>query len=789
MYGKYSINFYCLATVACILILATRPAQSVAQELSASQVRRSIERGKKHLLKSQLPNGSWQGINDARYIEGTTALATLALLNSGVSHKSKPIQKAIDRLIDVPSDRIATYVGSLRLMVLTAADPKSYAVEIQKDVDWLVKNQVTSGPHAGGWSYPLPTSTAIADSSNSQYALLALHEASAVGAKIPKEVWQLAQRYWTKCFSQRSGGFGYSVEGNRINAAMTCAGISSLIICQENLAEQRVAEKGGKIECCQPNDQSEMITRALKWLADRFSVKGNSAERTRAASLSAKYYYLYGLERVGRLSGRRFIGIYDWYREGAKELLDTQKSGDAWIGQGAFSEGNADITTSFALLFLSKGKRPIVMGKYKSGVGNDWDRHPKGIHYLTKELETQWKTKLNWQTVDGAKATVYDLAESPVLYISGRDQLDLTTAQKKALKEFVENGNFIFAEACQGNGCGENVAFDKKFRALMLELFPDSELSPLAANHPIWNSHFEIFPNKDWPVLGLQACCRTSVVYVPRSLTGHWQFNRDNVKKNASAAARAEIDYAAELGVNVVSYATGRQLRDKLDLPDIRSGAVSVLANRALVLPKLKHSGGADDAPNAWRNVLNKASEIGLTIDVDKVLVSPVPEQLFDYPFLFMHGRNRFFFKNVEVDALQMYLKGGNRGFIFADSICSSKVFNNSFEKEIVRLVPGAELKPIPADHPIWSDRYGGFNIDRVTITKPDRTKPDGFAKRTVSPQFKGIEIDGRLVVVYSPLDLSCALENAALSHCEGYTKQDAIRLALNVLLYRLQSD
>ena len=785
MLDRASNSFCRLVLIGFVTLLASLPLDAWSQELSAALVRRSIERGKKHLLDSQLQNGSWLDISNGNYVEGTTALATLALLNCGVSPKSKPIQKAIERLIAIPSGDLKTYVASLRLMVLTAADPKSFAVEIQRDVDWLVKNQVQGGRTAGGWSYPNPANSKAADSSNSQYALLALHEANSVGADIPKEVWQLAERYWAKCFDQRSGGFGYSVSGDRVNGSMTCAGISSLIICQENLADQGVPERGGEVVCCQPNQTSEMISRSMKWLADRFSVKGNPPQR----SLIAKYYYLYGLERVGRLSGRRFIGKFDWYREGAKELIDTQKSSDTWIGKSGFAENFADISTSFALLFLSKGRRPIVVGKYKFGVGDDWDRHPKGIHYLTRELETRWDTKLNWQTIDNTNATVYDLAETPVLYISGRDQLDLTTDQKKALKEYVENGNFIFAEACQGNGCGKNVAFDRKFRALMQELFPDSELTPLSANHPIWNSHFEIVPDKNWPILGLQACCRTSVVYVPRSLTGHWQFNHANIKNQASAKAASQIEYASQLGVNVVSYATGRQLRDKLDLPDITSGAVSVLSNRALVLPKLRHSGGADDAPNAWRNVLNKASEIGLTIDVDKILVSPVPDQLFNHPFLFMHGRNRFFFKNVEVDALRMYLKGGNRGFIFADSICSSQSFNTSFEKEIVRLVPDSELKPIPADHPIWSDRFGGFNIDRVTITKPDRTKPGGFAKRTVAPQFKGIEIDGRLVVVYSPLDLSCALENAALSHCEGYTKQDAIRLALNVLLYRLQSD
>jgi hypothetical protein len=333
------------------------------------------------------------------------------------------------------------------------------------------------------------------------------------------------------------------------------------------------------------------------------------------------------------------------------------------------------------------------------------------------------------------------------------------------------------------------VPFDRKFRNLMAEIFPDTQLEPLSASHPIWNAHFPIVPDAEWPVYGLQACCRTSVVYVPRSLSGHWQLNRPVVIEKIPAQAAADVKFATELGVNVVSYATGRQLRDKLDLPDIAADAVSVLSNRSLVLPKLLHRGGADDAPNAWRNVLRRANEIGLAVDLDRKMIEAVPEQLVDHPFVFLHGRSRLRLKQSQRDALSMFLEGGNRGFIFADAICSSEEFRKDFAFEIGKILPGQELQPIPPDHPIWTDRFGGFNIDTVTITRPDRSQPDGYQKRSVPPQFEGIEINGRLVVVFSPYDLSCALENSAVSQCEGYTRQDAVRLAMNVLLYRLQSD
>ena len=48
----------------------------------------------------------------------------------------------------------------------------------------------------------------------------------------------------------------------------------------------------------------------------------------------AIYYSLYGLERTGRLSGKRFLGDHDWYREGCDYLVRTQnKEEGSWPGK------------------------------------------------------------------------------------------------------------------------------------------------------------------------------------------------------------------------------------------------------------------------------------------------------------------------------------------------------------------------------------------------------------------------------------------------------------------------
>ncbi|MGK4277519.1 hypothetical protein, partial [Escherichia coli] len=72
------------------------------------------------------------------------------------------------------------------------------------------------------------------------------------------------------------------------------------------------------------------------------------------------------------------VELHDWYREGCQVLVENQdKLNHSWVGTGA-GEGQPEIGTSFALLFLSKGRRPVVIAKlqHHAGVGvgtPDWD--------------------------------------------------------------------------------------------------------------------------------------------------------------------------------------------------------------------------------------------------------------------------------------------------------------------------------------------------------------------------------------------------------------------------------
>ena len=741
-----------------------------AKGVSAQLVRQSVQQGVAY-LKDNRRNGAW---NDHRSEGDVSALVTLALLNAGEDPGDEKMLLSLKYLVDrMPKRSLTTYSASLRVMALAAADPdgKKYLREVEESVDWLLNNQVRDG----GWSYM--DRGGAGDSSNTQFAILALHAAVQIGIEVPERTWEKAEKYWFDCYI-RGGGFRYRI-GAAANPSMSCAGISSWVIIQENLADFGDLVDGDRAVGCGKPSQMEPVDRTIETLARNFGVKGGG------------YYYLYALERAGRLSGQRFFGVHDWYRSGIGHLVGRQnKLTGAWKGL-RFSEDDPNIATAMALLFLAKGKRPVALAKYEYGKKDQWDNHPKGVHYLARELESQWNTKLNWQTVRSKEASVDDLLESPVLFISGREAFTLDRQQKENLRKYVDNGGFIFAEACEGEGCGKATGFDSSFRDLMAEIFPESDLEVLSPDHQLWSAHFPLQPNEERPLLGLQACCRTSVIYCTRNLSSYWNLNRPGlepyVRKRKVQKLKDRVDYCSQLGVNVVAYATGRQLRERGDTPTVKEKAAkSVLANRSISVGTLNHNGGSDEAPNALKNIMLQVEASGLDVNLKKNLVDADHKQMRDFPILFMHGRTGFEFTAEQRQAVKGHLESG--GFIFANSICSNQEFTNSFRKEM-REITGIAPAPIPAADPIWSNEFNGKPIREVMLRERKPEVQGGFEEKIGPPQLEGIEFEGRYAVVFSPWDLSCALENLTVSQCTGYTRRDAERIGFNVLLYAQRVD
>ena len=105
-------------------------------------------------------------------------------------------------------------------------------------------------------------------------------------------------------------------------------------------------------------------------------------------------------------------------------------------------------------------------------------------------------------------------------------------------------------------------------------------------------------------------------------------------------------------------------------------------------------------------------------------------------------------------------------------------------------IFPEKTLQRIPDNDSIFSRAYNGFDLTRVVRRVPEERDEAGPLRvRTVrsTPHLEAIELEDRYVVVFSPLDLSCALEQTSSLECPGYSIDDAARIGVNVILYALQ--
>jgi len=544
----------------------------------------------------------------------------------------------------------------------------------------------------------------------------------------------------------------------------------------------------------------------LEWLGKNYAVTHNPG----TGGVNS-LYYLYGLERVGRLTARRFLTLptipgrpdrADWYREGAAHLVRNQVGMSGfWRGLGG-ADGIPVIGTSFALLFLSKGRWPVLLDKLEHGPADDWNRHRNDVANLTRYVERKWKRDMTWQVSDLRLASVEDLLQSPVLYLCGsQDPVPEGPAKRKELaqklRDYLDRGGFLFAEAY----CG-GAEFNTGFRALMQQVFPEPEykLQLLEKEHPIWYAEEKIDPSQARPLWGIEFGCRTSVVYVPPDppqdprppLSCLWELSRPGRGEKYNRPVQAQIDAALSLGINVLAYATNRELKPKEDYfkPSAPAGPRDKIERGRLYVATLRHPGGCNAAPRAVVNLMDAAAgQLKIRTKVRDKLLDIDDNALFDYHLVFMHGRTAFRLTDTERQRLKQYLERG--GMLLADSICASRAFTESFRREMATIFPDRKLERIPVTDPLLSKTYGGSDL-RIVSRHDPAPRPAGGGRleappKKVPPDLEGVKFGDRWGVIFSQYDLSCALEKRDSLECRGYTRDDAARIGLNVVLYSLQ--
>ena len=207
----------------------------------------------------------------------------------------------------------------------------------------------------------------------------------------------------------------------------------------------------------------------------------------------------------------------------------------------------------------------------------------------------------------------------------------------------------------------------------------------------------------------------------------------------------------------------------------------------ALRIARLHHAGDRDAAslalPNLTRALRDKLKP---HVVIDQKDLFPTDPNLVHYPLLYLQGRAEFAFGADDLAALRRHLSPGG-GTLFADAAGGSPAFDASFRRFVADLLPDGKLEPIPATDALYHRKLS----DAVLTSHIGNDLSD--ARRTAAagggvgyPELEGIKVNGWWVVIYSKLDIGCALAGQVDAECRGYTPESATRIATNVVIYAM---
>ena len=735
-------------------------------KVTSDQVNSAIQKAREFLINQQRPDGSWGGH------AGESALVFMTLAYMGEHPNREVMSKAMDHLLKCDVDKDfggrQGYGVPIRVMGLSYIHNKLLGEKRELVRKHMLADllRIRVGQAAnGGWRYTLSGNSW--DFSVSQWPILAMREASLVGVEFPSDCLLKARDlYYSK--QNEDGGWSYQSGGSY--GSMSAAGLASVYIIADVLEPASGCPCRSGRSASTASEADRRIDKALEWLSKNFAANTNPGKG------GWELYWLYCVERVGIAAGYKYFGTHNWFQEGAGVLVGKQGGNGSWGGLP---------DTCFATLFLFKGRAPVLFQKLE--FAGAWNKHRRDLANLTHYIERVKEQMFHWQIVN-LRVPVEELHDAPILYISaesvpewtdekGKKQRGFSPEETRKLRAFTDSGGTVLVEA----SCG-NAAVRRWFPQFAKEVWPEWTLSPLSAEHAVWQS---VYPMTQKPaVMGVEDGVRTSVFFVPDDISCPWHMKAYALRK-----------YLFDWGINLYTYATdGAPLRWKLagrepKSSDKYAGPIQAGGRKTLKIARVKHGGDWSAGANYGgfkRLAAHLKKKAGLTIEVTEPTAPPfteggvAPADLAGNDVAYLAGTKALGLSAEDREALKALVAAG--GLLWFEAVTGSVDFDQSVKQFAQDM--GWELKMLPVTHGLMTGRMGaatGYNLTTgVEFRRALRVSRLGRP----NAEFVGLFEGDRLVGVYSPLDVLFSLQPYEAWSCKGYQPADAEAVATNIALY-----
>jgi hypothetical protein len=194
----------------------------------------------------------------------------------------------------------------------------------------------------------------------------------------------------------------------------------------------------------------------------------------------------------------------------------------------------------------------VRIARLQYGGGGDWYCDPSSLPNWMEgfALRTGVRTA---DTEAVVTLDSEDLYRYPFLYVSGHGRIALTDGEVTELRRYLDGGGFLYAD--------DNYGLDASFRALVARLYPEEELAPLPADHPVFHAWYDLpgppkihrHDGEPARAFGVTRKGRLVLLYTWSSDVGDGLEDAD-VHGDPPAAREA----AMRMAVNVLTYALTR---------------------------------------------------------------------------------------------------------------------------------------------------------------------------------------------------------------------------------------
>jgi hypothetical protein len=188
-----------------------------------------------------------------------------------------------------------------------------------------------------------------------------------------------------------------------------------------------------------------------------------------------------------------------------------------------------------------------------------------------------------------------------------------------------------------------------------------------------------------------------------------------------------------------------------------------------IAVGNLIYAGNRSSVCFADKFLADTAKETTLPVEKEFRSVRLDSDAVFDTPFCVFSGEDSFTLTDKERENMRRYLLNG--GFILASPSCSNAAWDKSLRKEIALALPQHRLVTIPMTHPIFSIVH---QIDTLKC------------KTGNTALLEGLEVNGRLVMIYSKEGLNDVGNAKGCCCCGGNEILKSALVNVNILTYAL---